>query len=270
MLVPRKSIFKTRVAPEEWDFTRVPSEEYEACCYYEYGRESTFVVQHLENLPHHSCNDPRWADLRNNLLTYSLPPCRIGTQSLNEPWLLKSQDWRTKFCQQLAKHRNGLKFARILERTPDRAFALGIAPPFPVHSWSSEQKRDLDKRTGLEVLIVTIDWSNFEDAEILKEFRRWLKTARPKNIGLRSRRGKKTSMWRKHLEKLAVLRLRHYYPFGEIENVLPGPWNGDKFQDKSEMSRTCKEALSAFHELFPFLDEDDRPVSWQPFMEKIP
>jgi hypothetical protein len=37
---------KTKIPAEEYDFSKVPEQERDACCYYEYARESLTVPKH--------------------------------------------------------------------------------------------------------------------------------------------------------------------------------------------------------------------------------
>lgn len=112
---------------------------------------------------------------------------------------------------------------------------------------------------------MTINWANFDNKEILQQFEHWLKDARPKNIGVRSKQGRKKDEWRKHLEKLAILRLRHHYDFNEIPSLLPKRWTGNKFFDRNEMNRACTAAHKTLLSLYPFLPKQTKPLSWQPF-----
>lgn len=275
-----------RVDAQEWDFTKVPREEEHACCYYEYARESSWIMEEIDNThvverygfgqrPPPNKEAVRRDKLKNSLLTYALPPVRlimdgkpVGRQKSfdGRPWLKQEQEWRQEFCQNVEKYKDRLGFARILKKTPDRAFCVGIALPFPWQRWEEEHEtRILDRDTGLEVLLVTVDWGNFKDSEIIKQFRIWLKSkeGRPKDVGLRTGQGKRTDAWRKELERLAVLRLRHHYSLEEMTPLLPNDWKSkDKFTDNTEVERERKAAWQTLFELFPFLSENTKPINW--------
>lgn len=161
---------KTRVNVLEWDFTQVPHQEEQACCYYEYARESSWLMEQMDNP-----SAVVGRKFENSLLTYALPPSRhvidgqmVGRQKNfdGRPWLAQEPDWRQTFYLGLETNKNGLGYARILRKTPDRAFGVGITPHFPWQRWEDEhKKRLLDLDTGLEVILVTVDW---ETSKILK------------------------------------------------------------------------------------------------------
>jgi hypothetical protein len=277
---------KKRVDAQEWDFTKVPREEEHACCYYEYARESSWIMEEVDKpvevvrhgwrafeRPPPNKEAVRRDKLSKSLLTYALPPVRpicgkpVGRQKIfdGRPWLKQEPEWRQEFCQNVEKYKDRLGFARILKKTPDRAFCVGIALPFPWQRWEEEhEKRILDRDTGLEVLLVTVDWGNFKDSEIIKQFRIWLKSkeGRPKDVGLRTGQGKRTDAWRKKLERLAVLRLRRHYTLDEMAPLLPKEWYGDMFADNTEAERGREAARKTLFELYPFLPKKTKPINW--------
>jgi hypothetical protein len=257
---------KVRVAREEWDFSRVPKNEARACCFYEYARESTYVMQNLENPPPYDQIDERGQQLLKNPLTIALPPTRAHarrgpgeTQKFNKPWLLRDPSWRAWFCRELPDHWDG-----VLEKTQTHSFQVLRAEP--CIRWTGEDIRGLDRKTGLEVLFVIIDWAAFDDGEIGAQFKKWLKKGRPKAVGLHSKKGTgKANEWQMHLEKLAILRLRHHYLVDEFSFHIPAKWNRDKFVDVSEINRACNAARKQLHDLFPFLQKNAQPLSWKRF-----
>jgi hypothetical protein len=209
--------------------------------------------------------------LKNSLLTYALPPSGIIGRKKNfdrRPWLAQEQKWREWFCRKLIEHQDGLGYGRILKKTPDRAFHVGISRHFPFERSTEERQRICDQDTGLEVLLVTIDWGNFRDSEIIKHFRKWLKSevGRPKGVGSKTMQGKRSDAWRKKLERLALLRLRHHYSLYEMTPLLPVEWESkDKFIDITEVERERKGARKTLFELFPFLPADTEPLNWSRF-----
>ena len=271
---------KKRVDVREWDFSKVSREEEQACCYYEYARESSWLMEKMDNPPP-VARDPlpeaetRQRDIiENHLLTYALPPFRriidghpVGRQNNfdGRPWLAQEHEWRMQFCRNMENYTDRLAYARILEKSPDRAFGVGISTHFPWQRWEKEhKKRILDRDTGLEVILVTVDWNNFKDSEIIEHFRKWLKSkeGRPKDVGLRSGKGKRTDAWRKKLERLALLRLRHHYSVEEMAFLLPEAWDKEKFTDTFEIDRERQNARQTLFELFPILPKDTEPLNW--------
>jgi hypothetical protein len=265
---------KKRVDVREWDFSKVPPQEEHACCYYEYARESSWLMEQMDS-PAPKEESIRRHKLENNLLTYALPPVRriingylSGRQKYfdGRPWLAQESEWRQEFCKNVEKYKDRLGHARILKKIPDRAFGVGITLPFPWQRWDKEhENRILDLDTGLEAILVTIDWGNFKNSEIIGRFDKWVKSkeGRPQGVGLKTLQGKRTDAWRKKLERLALLRLRHHYSLEEMAFLLPKVWNmKDKFTDNTEVERERKAARQTLFELFPFLPDDTEPVSW--------
>ena len=60
---------------------------------------------------------------------------------------------------------------------------------------------------GGEVTVVSIQWSDFTNEELIRYFRRWVKANRPKQLGKPDDRGHKVKDWRANLTRLAVMRL---------------------------------------------------------------
>ena len=283
---------KKRLDVLEWDFTQVSRQEEQACCYYEYARESIWLMDRMDNPPPvHRLEFDRFTNkylnplpkeesllrdnIENSLLTYAFPGCGridggylVGRQKNfdGRPWLGQEPEWRQEFCQNMEKYKDRLGYARILNKTSDRAFAVGIAPPFPWQRWEDEhEKRIFDKDTGLEAILVTVDWENFKDNEIIKQFGKWLKSkdGRPEGVGLKTRQGKRGDAWRKKLERLALMRLRHHYSLDEMAFLLPTRWRSlEKFADNSEVERERNAAQQTLFELFPFLPKDTIPINW--------
>jgi len=246
-----------RIQSQEWDFSRVLRAEQKACCYYEFARESTYIMETLKNPLPFDCSDPRVEKLRHS----PLPP----RNDYDCSWLLKEPKWRAQFCEELAERFGALTYARSLERTMDRAFHVGMAPHFLQTLWNEDTMRALDQDTGLETLLVSIDWSNFDDKEIVLQVKKWVKDERPPGMGVHSKKGKKTSVWQMHLRKLGILRLRHNYSSDEtLRMPLPRDLS-DKFYDQEEVNRYCRGARKALQLLYPFLPEKELPQSWQPF-----
>lgn len=261
----RKSPITKKVNRHEWDFSVIlREEEQRASCFYEYGRESAYIVTRLDESRAFNEADAQERALRNNPLLCALPCRRVGDKYFDGPWLAKPPKWRASFCRNLAEHWEGLSYARLLQATGDYAFHVGISAHFPWQRWTERHTRLLDRRTGLELLLVTIDWGNFDDTKLIRQFSKWIKSpqGRPK-VGLRDTKGKRRDAWRKKLERLAVLRLRHYYTLEEISGLLPEVWmDKDKFSDEREVRRERKAAQQTLLELFPFLPKNTKPRSW--------
>jgi hypothetical protein len=124
---------------------------------------------------------------------------------------------------------------------------------------------------GREASIIAIEWGDFTNDEIVSYFRRWVKTNRPAQFPVPSKKGHKLKDWRAHLTRLSVLRLlSHFTPLELIDtrtNRCPAIWkakafSGQKWLDAGKWYDARREAGKLLHVLFPFLPADERPLSW--------
>ena len=133
--------------------------------------------------------------------------------------------------------------------------------------WTGKEMRRLDQKSGLETLLVTVNWKDFTDGEIVADFAKWLQSdaGRPEGVGQRDAKGKnKEITWQASLERLAILHLLHHYSFPEIEPLLPDSWfDMEKFQPSSEARRERRAVRRTLLELYPFLPIETTPRSWQ-------
>jgi hypothetical protein len=125
---------------------------------------------------------------------------------------------------------------------------------------------------GREVTIVAIDWGSFTNDEIVNNFRQWVKVNRPEQYRSPNRKGHKPKDWRANLTRLAVMRLlSQFTPLGIVNpglNKLPAIWKtkqfgGRKWYDVTKWYDARREAGKLFGKLFPFLPENERPISWE-------
>jgi hypothetical protein len=121
-----------------------------------------------------------------------------------------------------------------------------------------------------ETLLVDIAWDCFTNDEIVTYFRQWVKAARPKEIPSPSGRGHKPGDWRANLTRLAAMRLLSQFPAWQIVrgNSFPAIWetkqfSGRKWGDFTKWRDARREAGKLFHNLFPFLPPEERPLSWE-------
>lgn len=113
---------------------------------------------------------------------------------------------------------------------------------------------------GKEVTVVEIDWQHFTNEEIIKGFRCWVKSHRPKEIPVPKRQGHKPGDWRMQLTRLAVMRLlSRFTPLQlVVGNRVPAIWEtkqfaGRKWGDITKWHDARREGAKVFHTLFPFL-----------------
>lgn len=140
---------------------------------------------------------------------------------------------------------------------------------------------DEDAKHEYVTAALTIDFSRFTDEEITEAFRKWLKQRRPKEWkhprrvfpGARQR-GRKLVEYRVALERLALMRLLHWFSPAELQAESPDAWRKIRGKEQS-FRREIREAAKFFRKLFPFLPADERPHheprhgTWLPPMLKI-
>lgn len=130
-----------------------------------------------------------------------------------------------------------------------------------------EKKEDLPRA---KAMAFTIDFSRFSDREILEHFGGWLKEHRPerwhrpRHSFPGTRRGRKLNDYRVALERLAIMRLLHWYTPGELKRHMPAAWKlyGAK---EDEFRRRIRAARVFFRECFPFLPPEEKPLSQDRF-----
>jgi hypothetical protein len=114
---------------------------------------------------------------------------------------------------------------------------------------------------------ITVDFSRFTDREICDAFAAWLTATRPKRWK-RSRRvfpgarqkGRKLIEYRVALERLGLMRLLHAHSPTSLRQQVPEAWKKYRAKERS-FRREVREAGKVFRRLFPFLPEQERPVS---------
>jgi hypothetical protein len=124
--------------------------------------------------------------------------------------------------------------------------------------------------SGMEETIVRINWSAFTNDEIVNYFRRWVKTNRPAQYPVPSKKGHKPGDWRANLTRLAVMRLLSRFSALQIvrQDSFPAVWqtnqfSGRKWGDFTKWRDARREAGKLFCKLFPFLPAEDKPLSWE-------
>lgn len=153
-----------------------------------------------------------------------------------------------------------------------------------VESQARRMRADLPPEEGLkpirpglrisnaETLLVDIGWAHFTNDQIAKAFRRSLKAIRPKHMPEPDRRGHKPGDWRANLTRLAVMRLLSVFSALAIvdprRDELPAVWKTNQFSrrkwgDVTKWHDARREAGKLFYALFPFLPQDEQPLSWQ-------
>jgi hypothetical protein len=119
------------------------------------------------------------------------------------------------------------------------------------------EKPSLKWITGVETLMVEIEWGRFTNKEIINSFIRWVKVHRPKNVKGPSRRGIKDTRWIVALQRLGTMRALNAHKLAD--NEFPE-------RVKGRAGKNCnwerQKALENFREFFPFLPESAKPIHW--------
>lgn len=125
--------------------------------------------------------------------------------------------------------------------------------------------------SGREVTVLRIAWANCTNDELVRAFRLWVKTNRPKPIPVPSNKGRKPGDLRAQLTRLAVLRLLSRFKPSEILDpqskegraILEAkPFSGRKWFDTTKWHDARREAGQFFRRLYPFLPVTEKPQSW--------
>jgi hypothetical protein len=117
--------------------------------------------------------------------------------------------------------------------------------------------------SGMEVLLVEIEWGDFTNEQLVQEFAQWLKENDPPGLSRPDKRGHKKISDRVKLERLGIMRLLNRFTPAELGTACPDAWK----RYNSPNRRWRKDASMAgihFRELFPFLPEEETPLAWPP------
>jgi hypothetical protein len=174
----------------------------------------------------------------------------------------------------LAEHLRGLQSCpenhESSEPKPHPQFIQQTGGSLEDFFWSGKiprtQRPSFVYPSGMEVLLVEIEWGKFSNKQIKQCFHKWIENHRPKDLKEPSGRGHKQSDWRAKLESLGLLRLRSRYTLeaalAELAKLPPAQRKKSKFLDAGECNREAAEAQADFLNLFPFLDPAEMPLSW--------
>ncbi len=249
-----------KLIEHDWNFIadRVPDDEVVACCYWEYARESKFVLEVTKLRAElrdgkrlHDSLDAGQKRLLEQLDVICERPDADPDRFYRCPPFPKP--W-----QALDK---GSRPPLMLKIPPEEYAFQAIDSRLPWGRFHRETERHVISH-GIETLLVTINWGAGSDREIKKSFNKWLDKNRPSHIPEPSERGHKPVDWRARLERLGLLRLRHNYTFDKAKPLLKMLPQTTKTTDSSECNRQAKNAVDDFHALFPFLDSSAMPISW--------
>ncbi|MGB7748782.1 MAG: hypothetical protein WBN75_16020 [Verrucomicrobiia bacterium] len=112
---------------------------------------------------------------------------------------------------------------------------------------------------GTEILLVEIEWGEFTNEELVKDFAQWLKENEPEGVQRPDRRGHKNRDMRVALDRLGMMRLLHRFTLRELPVKCA---DAEKAFHGYEWYKERRRAGKVFHELFPFLPKAETPISW--------
>jgi hypothetical protein len=271
---------RVRLQDCEWKFDALPDDELEleACCRWEYARESQFIrdvtklkaemrdgkfptlaeQKHLERLEK-ICESP-----------FLSPDHFFKCPPFPQPWLSldktirpapKMDASRKKWMEWQSWNESRRPF--LSSKIPPVEYAFqAIDSRLP---WSRFQRPNpggrVVSRNGVETLLVEINWGKCTDNQIIESFERWIKNKhRPTGIGVANTKGKRVEIrWQVMLDNLAIMRLLSRATFNKMEEKFPDAWKRYKSAD---WYRARQNANRNFHELFPFLTAKEFPLSW--------
>ncbi len=277
----------------EWNFSGVENWELVAATYYEYARESKTIVEGLREKT--DASEPtiirglpvggtplserfnvafrEKIRLQAYPLWVTLMPKSVPGNSAKkplrflprvkpwEPWQRIAIETRRAICIELAAcsaKESSLPFLPFNRCSDLRD--LGI-----VDASDNYRCAEIDHDLWIERLRVEIDWS-FNNDQIRKAFKLWLKKNRPQFFPEPSGRGHKPVDWRARLERLGLLRLRHVQfvedTIQTITQSLPSEKRKvTKFLEPGTLNQEAEKAVVDFHNLFLFLDPAEMPRS---------
>jgi len=192
------------------------------------------------------------ADIRNDIKVGELTPVEnCGDVTTAEFLLEKAKEYLDQYRE--AEMRVHQKHPGVGGGTLRRA---GKLPPYC-------PKASILWDDGSESTIVKIEWAHFTDDQIVDAFRKWLKSDRPKTVGKPDRRGHKRISERVKLEQLGIMRLLHRFTLKELRTACPRAWKHYNTANR-RWHRDAKKARACFHSFFPFLSDEENPISWPP------
>jgi hypothetical protein len=281
---------KEVLSPNDWNFDNVPDNELVACCYWEYARESAFLldlkkrfdawdgsgrcpellavgINQIEHAPPqvylrlreilvHKLFPSSWQSLSESQhlalieIDFGTPPAFRCSASVTE----------TEFLLEEA-HKRVREFNAAEEKLHHEYPGLGGETLRRMGKWPKYNNRcSVMWDDGTEATIVQIAWEHYTNEQIIKGFRHWIKTSRPKDLPQPSKQGHKHISQRVALERLGILRLLHHYGLAELPKQNSGAWKLYNAVNR-RWRKDAQKADLEFGRLFPFL-KSEHPLSW--------
>lgn len=276
--------------PHNWDFTGLPPEEQEACCRWEYARESAFIRDLQQRYA-----DPAWKQppLDGNDKRDAAKYCKrvktfaICLELLRQRGVLESR-LAAELTRPLVNKKTGEKqcFPRPWLSLTDAERKARIVPPaatvpafergsyvdathiseqaeaapFTGDGWKIADSSYLS--AGAEVGVFRIGWGQWTDPEIKRAFARWIDKHRPQQFRKPTGRPRNSIDPAAALRCLAIMRVLHShtltdlsYKFAKVNTTKP--------------KRDLERGRDYFQRLSP-IGRDEVPLSWQKLSPRNP
>ncbi len=247
----------------EWNFDAVPPEELAACCVWEYGRESRTVRETVNYVI-------SGAEIMAKAQSAGVNPWEAGAAAR----LAISPRVRTALLHlRDSGHLQGLIRAYLARRAMPSWLDLLPRHKCPEEFSKRSQpivfrefKNDEELMTVIHWTVLRncmqyvteVDWSQSNE-QIEAAFKEWLKARRPKTHQ-KERRGRRGGSLDSEsaLQCLGVMRALHFTSFADRR--FPEPFQ--RLEEKT-IYKMRADANKRFHLLFPFLDKNELPQSWE-------
>lgn len=274
----------------EWNFDNVPTDELVACCYWEYARESAFLldfkkrfdawdgggrcpellakgINRIEQAPTqvflrlkemlaHKLFPVPWRELseecRHELagLDFSLPPAFTLSASTTEAEFLLEE-----------AHKRVREFNAAEEKLHHEYPGVGGGTLRRTGKWPKYNNRcSVIWNDGTEATIVQIAWEHYTNEQIIEGFRHWIGTNRPKDLPQPNKQGHKHISNRVALERLGILRLLHSFRIADLPKRNPAAWKRYNSVNR-RWRKDAQKAVAELYRRYPFL-KNEHPLSW--------
>jgi len=271
------SIMKTsdpqsqNISREEWDFSRVPFSQLEACFAWEFARECEWIVDGCvrdlipsETIRVNTGNEKRgeyeYEEIENpDYEDYLFRPddfvgCICGHMiadncyKLDTPWQSLSADVRDELIKSGTPEVIG-----VMELTPrgyDFRVAFGLEP-------------DRESKAWFDSAAFRINWDQ-SDKRLLQDFAAWLKSKRGKPAKETRGRNRKDA-----LNMLGAMRLLHHMPLEEAIILTTRTLGEPLYGKRPSWERARKSALEIYRgEFLTNPSEEDEPISFPKFTKE--
>lgn len=265
----------TPVSSKEWNFSSVLRSEAKACLLWEIARESVYI----HNLAFHW--DEVIARQPSAPLTYLWPFLNRGSTGFpTKPWLAFSSKERKSLSRHLMVTElvviRGTEMAeKMLTQQPNVELPVTFDPEEePNFSPTTEVSTLEDRRDSLYVVIQPRVWREYTNKQIALAVDEAIRAGRPRGIAEpKPTRGQRNDACIAALRWVAAMRLRHNYSMPEVLDAARPDIEESFFYDESGMrwgeERAFREArdqaTAKMHECFPFLPEEEKPLSYPIF-----